>query len=172
MSLEVREANVQEYDRVAEIMLAAYGSVPGFQLDLAGAYAAELADVAGRAAVSPLLVAVEVKGEFAGTVLGAVTYIDDPASPYAEPMTDDEAAVRMLAVHPRAQGRGVGRALMETCIERARHAGRARVVLHTTEWMITGHRLYERLGFRRALERDAMVEDRIHLLGYVLDLEP
>jgi len=157
---------------VAEIMLAAYGAVPGFQLDLDGRYAAELADVAGRAAVSLLLVAVEARGELAGSILGAVTYIDDEASMYADAMVEGEVAIRMLAVDPRAQGRGVGRALMQACIERARAAGRARVVLHTTEWMTTAHRLYERLGFRHAPERNAIVQDRLLLLSYVLDLEP
>lgn len=167
MSISVREAEAHEYDRVAEITLAAYGSVPGFRLE--GAYAAELADVVGRSASTTLLVAVDVEGHSA-TVVGAVTYLDDASSPYAQPMRPDEAALRMLAVDPSSQGRGVGAALVEACVERATAAGAARLVLHTTEWMASGRRLYERLGFRRSPERDAMVEDRIQLLSYVLDL--
>ncbi|MEO7837491.1 MAG: GNAT family N-acetyltransferase [Acidimicrobiales bacterium] len=167
MSIEVRVAEVADYDRVAEIMLAAYGSVPGFRLE--GAYAAELADVAGRSALTTLFVAVDTDG---ARVVGAVTYLDDASSPYAQPMGGDEAALRMLAVDPASQGRGVGAALIAACVERAREAGAARLVLHTTEWMTSGRRLYERLGFRRSPERDSMVEDRIHLLSYVLDLAP
>jgi len=169
VNISVRVAEVHEYDRVAAIMLAAYGSVPGFRLE--GAYAAELADVAGRSASTTLLVAVDELGEDA-MVVGAVTYLDDPSSPYAQPMRVDEAALRMLAVDPDFQSRGVGAALVEACVVRATAAGAARLVLHTTEWMAAGRRLYERLGFRRSPERDAMVEDRIQLLSYVFDLTP
>lgn len=167
MSIHVREAEVHEYDRVADIMLAAYGTVPGFRLE--GAYAGELADVAGRAPSTVQLVAVDPATD---EIVGAVTYLDDATSPYAQPMEKDEAALRMLGVDPAAQRRGVGTALVEACIERARSQGRDRLVLHTTEWMTVGHRLYERLGFRRSPERDAMVADRIHLQSYVLDLLP
>lgn len=165
MSIHVREAEAHEYDRVAEIMLAAYGTVPGFRLE--SAYAEELADVAGRVPSTVQIVAVD-----SGTdeIVGAVTYLDDATSPYAQPMDKDEAAMRMLGVDPAAQRRGVGAALVHACIERAREQGRHRLVLHTTEWMTVGHRLYERLGFCRRPERDAMVDDRIHLQSYVLDL--
>ncbi len=165
MSAEVRTAAVHEYGRVAEIMLAAYGSLPGFHLE--SSYAEELADVAGRAASTIQLVAVDGTS---GAIVGAVTYLGDRSSPYAEPMGPDEAAVRMLAVDPAAQGRGVGAALVQACIDRAREDGRSRLVLHTTEWMKAGQRLYERLGFRRAPERDGVVAGRIHLQGYVLDI--
>lgn len=167
MSIHVRPAEVHEYDRVAEIMLAAYGSVAGFRLE--GAYAEELADVAGRADSTLQLVAVDAD---TGDILGAVTYLDDASSPYAQPMQKDEAALRMLAVDPVAQRRGVGAALVEACMDEARRRGRDHLVLHTTEWMTAGHRLYERLGFRRSPQRDAMVADRIHLQSYVLDLAP
>lgn len=167
VSIEVRVAEVHEYDRVSEIMLTAYGTLPGFRLE--GAYAEELADVAGRSASTLQLVAVDGG---TGAILGAVTYLDDAASPYAQPMREDEAALRMLGVDPASQGRGVGAALVQACIDRARQDGRARLVLHTTEWMTAGRRLYERLGFRRSPERDSTVEDRIHLLGYVLEVGP
>ncbi|HUP71010.1 MAG TPA: GNAT family N-acetyltransferase [Acidimicrobiales bacterium] len=166
MSIAVRPAEAHEYDRVAEIMVAAYGTLPGFRLE--GAYAEELADVAGRAGSTLQLVAVD---EDSGEILGAVTYLDDATSPFAaQPMDRDEAALRMLAVDPAAQRRGVGAALVEACIQRARTQRLERLVLHTTEWMAAGQRLYERLGFRRCPERDATVADRIHLQSYVLDL--
>ncbi|MHB1499119.1 MAG: GNAT family N-acetyltransferase [Acidimicrobiales bacterium] len=41
----------------------------------------------------------------------------------------------MLAVDPPAQVRGVGRALLDACIERARQLGRAGLFLHSTPWM-------------------------------------
>lgn len=164
MSIEVRPADGSEYDRVARIMLDAYGAVPGFRLD--EPYAAELADVAGRSASTTLLVAVD---DDAG-VVGAVTYLDDATSPYAQTMQHGEAALRMLAVDPAFQGRGAGAALVEACKARASEAGVARLVLHTTEWMTAGQRLYRRHGFFRSPERDAVVGEGIQLLGYVFDL--
>jgi ribosomal protein S18 acetylase RimI-like enzyme len=74
----------------------------------------------------------------------------------------------MLAVSPRAQGRGAGRALVEACVSRARAAGKRRIVIHSTEWMTTAHRLYDDLGFERAPELDW--SPGVQLLGFVLDL--
>ena len=102
-------------------------------------------------------------------IVGTVTYV--PArSPYAEFDDDDAVGIRMLAVHPTAQRLGVGRALVEECLRLARAQGRARVVLHTTPWMTTAQRLYERLGFERAPERDWRPRPEVQLIGYVLEL--
>jgi ribosomal protein S18 acetylase RimI-like enzyme len=60
----------------------------------------------------------------------------------------------MLAVDPAAQGRGVGPALVAECLDRARAAGRQRMVIGSTEWMTTAHRIYERIGFVRVPELD------------------
>ena len=59
-------------------------------------------------------------------VLGGVTYVPGPGSPFAEFTDPDAAGIRMLAVADDAQGRGVGEALGRACIDRARAAGRPR----------------------------------------------
>jgi ribosomal protein S18 acetylase RimI-like enzyme len=82
----------------------------------------------------------------------------------------DEAAFRMLAVDPGARGQGVGEALVRTCLDRARAAGRARMVLSTGELMTAAHRLYERLGFQRLPERAWAPRPGIDLRVYALDL--
>ncbi len=72
---------------------------------------------------------------------------------------EDEAEIRMLAVDPAARGRGVGEILVRECVRRAAaapHSARA-VVLWTQPQMTAAQRLYERLGFRRAAERDGVV---------------
>ena len=84
-----------------------------------------------------------------GAVLGGVTYIFEHDSPLAEYVPEGAAGIRMLAVAIDAQGRGVGEALTRACIDRARAEGKDEVVLHSTPWMTTAHRLYERLGFVR-----------------------
>jgi GNAT superfamily N-acetyltransferase len=62
---------------------------------------------------------------------------------------------RFLAVDPAARGRGIGRALFAACLDRARAAGKRRMALPTTEWMVTARAMYERAGFRREPEGDA-----------------
>ena len=56
----------------------------------------------------------------------------------------------MLVVDPSVRGRGVGELLVTTCLERARAAGKRRMVLSTDPRMTAAHRLYGRLGFTPA----------------------
>jgi ribosomal protein S18 acetylase RimI-like enzyme len=158
----VRPVRPDEYSAVAELTVATYSDVLGSWLD--EDYREELVNVAGRAEKAVVLVAVDESG----ALLGSVTYVPG-VGPYAEFEGADEAGIRMLVVAPVAQGRGVGTALVGACVERARSAGRARVSLHTTPSMVTAQRLYQRLGFRRAPERD-WLPGGLKLLGYVLDL--
>ncbi len=158
----VRAIRPEEQQAVADITVATYADVLGPFLD--ADYRSELSDVARRAQQAVVLVAVDGDGR----VLGSVTYVPGPG-PYAEFEGPDEAGIRMLVVAPEARGRGVGAALVVACIEQARADGRARLSLHTTPTMVVAQRLYQRLGFRRAPERDWSPGDLL-LLGYVLDL--
>ncbi|MGZ4431109.1 MAG: GNAT family N-acetyltransferase [Gaiellales bacterium] len=160
----IRHVHETEHGALADLTEAAYRAVPGE--GPSASYTAVLRDVADRVRHAEVAVAVDDAGE----ILGGVTYVADPASPYAEFEAADEACFRMLAVDPRAQGRGVGAALVEWCIARARANGKMRLSLLTTPSMAPAHRLYERFGFRRAPEFDMIVERRLELRAYVLDL--
>jgi ribosomal protein S18 acetylase RimI-like enzyme len=163
VTLVVRPIAADEHDDVAELTVRVYThAMAGI---LSDAYRAELADVDRRTGQAEVLVAAD-----GARVLGSVTCVLDPASPYAEFDSPDEAGIRMLVVAPDAQRRGVGAALVQACIDAARRAGRRRLSLHTTADMAAARRLYERLGFRRAPERDWVPEEGVSLLGYVLEL--
>jgi ribosomal protein S18 acetylase RimI-like enzyme len=62
--------------------------------------------------------------------------------------------LRLLAVSPGARGLGVGRALVDECVRRARAAGAADLGLHSSKSMRAALRMYEQMGFVRAPEHD------------------
>ena len=66
----------------------------------------------------------------------------------------DEAELHLLAVRPESRGRGVAAALVAACEQRASFLGYSKMVLSTQPTMLAAHRLYERLGYRRAANRD------------------
>ena len=162
--LVTRDIRAAEVARLSEITVAAYAALEGIEV---GSYQATLADVADRVRHAEVLVAVEED-----RVLVGVTYVPDPGNPYAEFRDPDAAGVRMLAVDPAAQGRGVGAALVAACIRRARDRRRGRIVLHTTAAMTAAQGLYRAFGFERSERRDWRPRPDIRLLGYELVLEP
>jgi GNAT superfamily N-acetyltransferase len=60
---------------------------------------------------------------------------------------DDIAALRILLVHPRARGHGVGGRLVDTCVDFARAAGYAGVRLWTNDPLVAARHIYLRRGF-------------------------
>ena len=145
--LVVRRARPDEYEHVGALTIAAYQTLERDHLE--DGYAGQILDVAGRAESTEVLVAVDHDG----TIVGACTFVSDPTSPWMEWTNADETELRLLAVDASARGRGVGQALVEACIARARALGRP-LMLHTTQFMPAASRLYERLGFARLPERD------------------
>jgi ribosomal protein S18 acetylase RimI-like enzyme len=160
-SLTVEPAQPDDFARIGELTVDVY-----IRGGLATpAYAPELADVAGRAGLSDLLVVRDP----AGRVVGSVALVLD--GDFGNVITsDEEAAFRMLVVDPAVQGQGVGELLVTTCLDRARGAGKRRMVISTDPRMTTAHRLYERLGFTRLPERDWRPEPGIDLLVYAREL--
>jgi GNAT superfamily N-acetyltransferase len=103
-------------------------------------------------------------------VLGTVTFCPD-GSRYREIARADEAEFRMLAVRPDAQGRGIGRALIEACVDRARAQGFRALVLSTPAGAALPHRLYESMGFVREPARDWSPVPGVDLIAYSLALD-
>jgi ribosomal protein S18 acetylase RimI-like enzyme len=161
--LVVRLALASELGRAGDLTERAY-RVDGF-LESDEGYATSLRDTAARSSEAELWVAVEGQ-----TVLGTVTYcpIGSPLRELA--VRDDQAEFRMLAVDPAARGRGVGQALAEFCVARARRSGAREVVISSLSAMHAAHRLYASLGFQRAPDLDWSPDPGVLLHGYRLAL--
>jgi GNAT superfamily N-acetyltransferase len=170
----LREANPDEYDDIAKLMLAAYAQyMPEPDAELLpeeraawDGYAEEIVDVRSRVEFSDLIVAEED-----GRILGAVTFYpptDGPSQNHELP--PEWAGFRLLAVPPEGRGRGIGRLLTEECIGRARALGATAIGLHTTHLMEVARQMYIRMGFVRVPEYDFFPMPEFTVEAYRLDL--
>lgn len=157
----VRHVRPQEHVAVGRLLAAAYapsGMAPE------ESYWDALRDTGARTHDAEVWVA-----ELGGQIVGTVTWAGR-GSAQQEIALDDEAEFRMLGVDPAAQGQGVGRALLDAVVERARQDGYAALVLCSATWMTTAHRLYAGAGFHRIPERDWTPVPGVDLLAYRLPL--
>lgn len=164
-SFDIRPVRPAEYEALGEILVAAFWALPR-PMPEPDEYERELRDVAHRATTSCVLVAVAPTGK----LLGGVTYVGGPEDPYSQDLRRGESGMRMLGVEPAHQGRGIGRALTEACLKRARAAGHTGLVLYTASWMEAAWHLYESLGFYRVPDRDFTDVPGVRIMAYAIDL--
>jgi ribosomal protein S18 acetylase RimI-like enzyme len=92
--------------------------------------------------------------------VGTITYFrdanDEGMGPGFPPGT---AGIRATAVDPAARGLGLGVALVEVCLDRARADHRTAIALHTAGFMTAAMGLYERTGFVRDRSFDFPARD-------------
>jgi predicted N-acetyltransferase YhbS len=82
----------------------------------------------------------------------------------------DALEVKNMAVLPRRQRHGVGRALVAAALELSRAQGRSALLVATAAADIGNLRFYQRLGFRlRSIERDAFTAATGYPPGIVID---
>lgn len=165
MDILIRPAVPADYEPLGEITAQAYLQDGLLLFGESDWYFEELKDVAKRASAADVLVATENDD-----ILGGVAFVPS-GGPLADLARPGEAEIRMLAVAHAARGRGIGHALVQACVDRASGVATG-VVLCTQPTMHTAHRIYERLGFTRAPERDwkPIPGDDFTLLTYELTL--
>ena len=83
------------------------------------------------------------------------------------------AQLRMLLVDPAARGLGLGKRLVETCVDFARAAGYRRLVLWTQSELTAARAIYGKAGFR-LVKREPHTSFGKRLTGecWALDLSP
>src|SRR5262249_46774575 len=133
--LSLVPATSGDAEGVADVLAAAFG---GYEARYtAAAYRATVISAAGIA---------KRLGEGAtwGAKLG-----DEVVGTVSCVLTGDGLYVRSMAVSPAAQGRGVGRALLDEVQSYARQSAASRLYLSTTPLLTAAIGLYESFGFRR-----------------------
>ncbi|OLC55188.1 MAG: hypothetical protein AUH85_09935, partial [Chloroflexi bacterium 13_1_40CM_4_68_4] len=122
--LKIRDALTEELEAVSALLLEAYAQYmpPPNEATTAEeragweGYRHNIADVWSRAPISSTIVA-----ERDGKLLGSVNYYaPGQTDSRDEPWPDGWASIRLLGVSPQARGLGIGRALMDECLRRAR----------------------------------------------------
>lgn len=178
MGIVIRRARVDEQDAVARVLLAAFAEqrprperLTPEHREVVDLYFRDIADVASRFEVSEQLVALD-----GDRVIGAATlYAPEhpptyPAEPAPKPWPRGWATSRLLAVDPSERCRGVGRALSEARIRRAREMGAVAIALHTTRASAVARDMVRRTGYRRVAEHDFSPAPGVVAEAYVLDL--
>jgi predicted N-acetyltransferase YhbS len=178
----VRDAEPSDHRRIRGVLRAAYreyaAALPPAVFDR---YLQDILDLHARARTGRLIVA-----EHAGRIVGTVTFYGDAAAEGVG-WPSGWAGLRALGVDPTMRRLGIGRALMRTCVDRARAAGAVVLCLHTAEFMAGAVAMYETMGFRRAPSFDfdatallrlggtkpvRIIAYRLHLPGSHPDRDP
>jgi GNAT superfamily N-acetyltransferase len=141
--LQIRDARAGDRDAAEGVTLAAFQEYAASKSNRWENYRQNI--LAALAAVRPATqIVAEQNSEIIGSVLlyprGTVITIPGGAITLRWP------EVRLLAVAPAARGQGVGAALMQECVQRARQSGERALALHTAD-ANAAMRLYERMGF-------------------------
>jgi GNAT superfamily N-acetyltransferase len=92
--------------------------------------------------VGGVVLVAERRGEIVGTITLFIL-------PLLAHRGRPEALVEDVAVHPAAQGEGVGRAMMHEAMRRAQARGCYKLALSSNARRTTAHAFYDHLGFQR-----------------------
>jgi ribosomal protein S18 acetylase RimI-like enzyme len=57
--------------------------------------------------------------------------------------------IRMVGVHPEYGGKGIGKKLIQMCIDFAKETNETTIALHTSEIMDSARHIYESIGFKQ-----------------------
>jgi len=90
-----------------------------------------------------------VVAELNDRIVGTVGYVA-PSKPKADFFAPEWPIIRFMSVVPKARRYGIGQALLDECLRRARRDNAKLIALHTTLVMESAQHLYRRAGFEIA----------------------
>ena len=147
--IPIREAEADERQEVENLVKTVYREFQPLMPAAAWNGWMESIKEAIHSADGVLLVAGEP-----GRIEGAVKFYPDAGQAHQGEWPPGAASIRLLAVHPASRGRGHGVRLTRACLDRARALKVPTVFLYTGTFMAAARQLYEKLGFKRAVEFD------------------
>lgn len=157
----IRNAKPAEFEATGELMIQVYSQLEGFpkKTDQPDYYTmlANVGDFTHKAGAE-LLVAVSSRGKVVGAVVyfAGMQYYGSGGTATKE---QNAAGFRLLAVDPLARGQGIGKALTNECIRKAKEKNLSQVIIHSTKAMQTAWKMYEGMGFARSEDLDFMQGD-------------
>lgn len=165
--LSIRDATADDRAAIRDLTLAAYAEHAQVMSPSAwaGLRQAVLAGLDAEGALERIV------AERDGALLGSVMLYSAATNAYGDALAAANwPELRLLAVSPAARGQGVGTALVQECIRRARAAGASALGLHTSESLQAAIRMYERMGFARAPEGDFQPAGAELVMAYRLQI--
>lgn len=157
-----RLADHDDHAAVGRLVRSAYEALPDMPEE--PEYLAYLGDVRARRDEVDVVVALR-----AGEVVGCLTFVPGPGTHHHEFDDPDATSFRYFGVDPSAQGSGVGRAMVQWCIDETRRLGKPRIRIHTLPVMDAAQRLYRSMGFVRTPDLDENW-DGVEGIAYALEL--
>lgn len=149
--MDIRNAKREELPFIREKRVAAYSehavNIPeGHWAALKQAISSSADEMDGAE-----VIVADIDGEIAGSVV-----LFPPKTDAYDGMVEalDHPEIRMLAVTPTFRGKGVARALVKACIERAQQHQYTSIGLHTADFMTSAMSLYASMGFERLPKYD------------------
>ncbi|MFM9846485.1 MAG: GNAT family N-acetyltransferase [Hyphomicrobiaceae bacterium] len=157
---EYSEADSREINRLAVRAFEEYSSSYSDWPAMVAAYE-RMSDLAKTGEI--------VVAETSGSIVGAVAYIP-PHRRKARYFDEAWPVIRSLVVDPNSRGAGVGRALTQECINRAKRDQSPVIALHTSAIMTVALPMYVRMGFE--WHRDAPAVYGVPYAVYLKRLAP
>ncbi|PZT53257.1 GNAT family N-acetyltransferase [Paenibacillus silvae] len=165
--LIIREAAANEGHLLEAVLYEAYSQYEQeLPQDAWFAYKAGIAEAIRKSSTIAKLVA-----ELDGEIVGSVFVYDSSETAYGNAALGIHSPIiRLLGVTGKARGRGVATELIRASVKLARKRGADTLYLHTSDMMGAAIRLYERLGFERALDKEFMTGGNTLVKSYRLQL--
>ncbi|USG66876.1 GNAT family N-acetyltransferase [Brevibacillus ruminantium] len=147
----IREANEAEEEAVRSVMLEAYEQYAAvLPAPVWEQYRSAISESASGNAPIARIVA-EIDRDIVGSVQ---LYTSSEAAYGRTDLGIASPVIRYLSVSRRARGKGVATALIGESVRRSLELGATQLYLHTSDMMASAIRLYERLGFERAYDKE------------------
>ncbi|MED3725669.1 GNAT family N-acetyltransferase [Priestia filamentosa] len=146
-----------EKEETRALLLASYGQYEKDYEDKSvwEEYKANIGGSLEKQGIDRILVAKQGK-----EIVGTLQIFCNGETAYNKPELEIfDPIVRLLAVHPKARGRGVAKALLNESFLYAKNKGARCLYLHSGEMMKEAISLYERLGFKRDYSKEFSNQD-------------